>query len=192
MKKLDITNLFARTRRILFQPEVEWQAIRQENIEGTDLFRNYLIPLSALASACTFLLQLRITSPFYAVCIGAIIFVASVVGTYITYRVSKEYLMNKVTEANEMALRLAVYSSAIFIPFHCLACGMSEGFISQLMAVCSLLCLRTLYVGLNQSNALDVQYRKSAIVIIGLLVIVAPIIVQQLLMIVFRIPSIYA
>lgn len=60
------------------------------------------------------------------------------------------------------------------------------------MAICSLLCLRTLYVGLNQSTALDVQYRKSALVIIGLLVIVAPVIVQQLLMIVFRIPSIYA
>ena len=94
--------------------------------------------------------------------------------------------------ANRMALRLAVYSSAVFIPFHCLSSGFSEGFISQLMAICSLLCLRTLYVGLNQLTALDVQYRKSAIVIIGLLVIVSPIIIQQLLMIMFRIPTIYA
>ena len=44
----------------------------------------------------------------------------------------------------------------------------------------------------NQLTALDVQYRKSAIVIIGLLVIVSPIIIQQLLMIMFRIPTIYA
>ena len=80
----------------------------------------------------------------------------------------------------------------VFIPFHCLSSGFSEGFISQLMAICSLLCLRTLYVGLNQLTALDVQYRKSAIVIIGLLVIVSPIIIQQLLMIMFRIPTIYA
>ena len=192
MKKQDITNIFARTRRILFQPEAEWQAIRQENIEGTDLFHNYLVPLSGIAATCALLLQLRVTSPFYAICTGLILFVASVAGTYITYRVSREYLSNKVVEANGLSLRLAVYSSAIFIPFHCLACGMSEGFISQLMAICSLLCLRTLYVGLNQSTALDVQYRKSALVIIGLLVIVAPVIVQQLLMIVFRIPSIYA
>ena len=192
MKKQDITNIFARTRRMLFQPEAEWQAVRQENIDGTELFRDYLVPLSAVASACTLLLQLRVTSPFYAVCIGLIVFISAVAGAYITYRVAREYLSNKVSEANRMALTLAVYSSAIFIPFHCLACGMSEGFISQLMAVFSLLCLRTLHVGLNQSTALDVQYRKSALVIIGLLVIVAPVIVQQLLMIVFRIPSIYA
>ncbi|MFR7876358.1 MAG: hypothetical protein ACLU4J_08150 [Butyricimonas paravirosa] len=105
---------------------------------------------------------------------------------------TREYLSNKVAEANRMALRLAVYSSAVFILFHCLSSGFSEGFISQLMAICSLLCLRTLYVGLNQLTALDVQYRKSAIVIIGLLVIVSPIIIQQLLMIMFRIPTIYA
>ena len=117
---------------------------------------------------------------------------ASVVGSYIAYRVSREYLSNKVAAANRMALRLAVYSSAVFIPFHCLSSGFSEGFISQLMAMCSLLCLRTLHVGLNQLTALDVQYRKSAIVIIGLLVIVSPIIIQQLLMIMFRIPTIYA
>lgn len=119
-----------------------------------------------------------------------ILFMASVVGSYIAYRVTREYLSNKVAEANRMALRLAVYSSAVFIPFHCLSSGFSEGFISQLMAICSLLCLRTLHVGLNQLTALDVQYRKSAIVIIGLLVIVSPIIIQQLLMIMFRIPTI--
>lgn len=55
-----------------------------------------------------------------------------------------------------------------------------------------LLCLRTLYVGLNRLTSLDAQYRKSALVIIGLLVIVSPIIIQQLLMIIFRIPTIYA
>lgn len=81
MKKQDITNIFARTRRILFQPEAEWQAIRQENIEGTDLFRNYLVPLSGIAATCALLLQLRVTSPFYAICTGLILFVASVAGT---------------------------------------------------------------------------------------------------------------
>ena len=188
MKKLDIKGIFTRPRKLLLHPETEWQVIGREDIEGIELFKNFLVPLSVLSSICAILS----TSPLYAIGTGIILFIASVVGSYIAYRVSREYLSNKVTKANWMALRLAVYSSAVFIPFHCLSSGFSEGFISQLMAICSLLCLRTLYVGLNQLTALDVQYRKSAIVIIGLLVIVSPIIIQQLLMIMFRIPTIYA
>ena len=184
MKKLDIKGIFTRPRKLLLHPETEWQVIGRENIEGIELFKNFLVPLSVLSSACAILLRLLSTSPLYAIGTGIILFMASVMGSYIAYRVSREYLSNKVAAANRMALRLAVYSSAVFIPFHCLSSGFSEG--------CSLLCLRTLYVGLNQLTALDVQYRKSAIVIIGLLVIVSPIIIQQLLMIMFRIPTIYA
>lgn len=192
MKKSDINNIFARPRKLLLHPETEWQAINRENWEGIELFKNFLVPLSAISSVCTILLRFLSTSPLYAIGIGIILFVSSVVGCYITYRIAREYLINKVPQANRTALHLAVYSSAVFIPFHCLSSGLSEGFISQLMAICSLLCLRTLYVGLNRLTALDAQYRKSALVIIGLLVIVSPIIIQQLLMIIFRIPTIYA
>ena len=155
MKKLDIKGIFTRPRKLLLHPETEWR----ENIEGIELFKNFLVPLSVLSSACAILLRLLSTSPLYAIGTGIILFMASIVGSYIAYRVSREYLSNKVAAANRMALRLAVYSSAVFIPFHCLSSGFSEGFISQLMAICSLLCLRTLYVGLNQLTALDVQYR---------------------------------
>ena len=192
MKKSDINSIFARPRKLLLHPETEWQAINRENWEGIELFKNFLVPLSAISSVCTILLRFLSTSPLYAIGIGIILFVSSVVGCYITYRIAREYLINKIPQANRTALHLAVYSSAVFIPFHCLSSGLSEGFISQLMAICSLLCLRTLYVGLNQLTALDAQYRKSALVIIGLLVIVSPIIIQQLLMIIFRIPTIYA
>ena len=192
MKKSDINSIFARPRKLLLHPETEWQAINRENWEGIELFKNFLVPLSTISSVCTILLRFFSTSPLYAIGIGIILFVSSVVGCYITYRIAREYLINKVPQANRTALHLAVYSSAVFIPFHCLSSGLSEGFISQLMAICSLLCLRTLYVGLNRLTALDAQYRKSALVIIGLLVIVSPIIIQQLLMIIFRIPTIYA
>lgn len=192
MKKSDINSIFARPRKLLLHPETEWQAINRENWEGIELFKNFLVPLSAISSVCAILLRFLSTSPLYAIGIGIILFVASVVGCYITYRIAREYLINKVPQANRTALHLAVYSSAVFIPFHCLSSGFSEGFLTQLMAICSLLCLRTLYVGLNRLTALDAQYRKSALVIIGLLVIVSPIIIQQLLMIIFRIPTIYA
>ena len=135
MKKLDIKGIFTRPRKLLLHPETEWQVIGRENIEGIELFKNFLVPLSVLSSACAILLRLLSTSPLYAIGTGIILFMASVVGSYIAYRVSREYLSNKVAAANRMALRLAVYSSAVFIPFHCLSSGFSEGFISQLMAI---------------------------------------------------------
>ena len=71
------------------------------------------MPLSVLSSVCAILLRLVSTSPLYAIGTGIILFMASVVGSYIAYRVTREYLSNKVAEANRMALRLAVYSSAV-------------------------------------------------------------------------------
>ena len=192
MEKFNLRGLLAKPYKLLTQPTTAWESIRQEQIEGVVLFRNFLIPLTSIFVTFSFLLCLLHTSVFYALGRSIILFVASIIGTYITYRVSKEYLNDKVTEANRISLYLAVYSSAVFIPLHCLSCGFSEGFFSQLMAICSLLCLRTLYIGLTRLTHLNPQYRKSAVIIIGLLVIVAPIIVQQLLKIIFRIPTIYA
>lgn len=177
---------------MLSQPEAEWQTVREEKINGLELFRNYLVPLSAAGSACTFILQLWSNMLLYAFATALITFVASVVGTYITYRVTKEYLLNKIDSAGKIALHLSIYCSGVFIIFHCLAEGMSGGFLGQLMAVFSLLCLRTLYLGLGQITGLNSQYRKSAIIIIGALVILSPVIIQRLLMIIFRIPTIYA
>ena len=95
MKKLDIKGIFTRPRKLLLHPETEWQVIGRENIEGIELFKNFLVPLSVLSSACAILLRLLSTSPLYAIGTGIILFMASVVGSYIAYRVSREYLSNK-------------------------------------------------------------------------------------------------
>ena len=190
IKRWDIRGIYARTREMLFHPETEWRAVKRENMNGTDVFRGYLIPLAVAGSVCTFLLQLLHTPPFYAFAIAAITLVASVGGAYATYRVSREYLTDKITEANEGAIRLSVYCSGIFIVFHCLSQGMPEGFLGQLTGLLSLLCLRTLYVGINQMGGLNVQLRKSTLVIVGLLLIVSPMIIQRLLVIIFRVPTI--
>lgn len=104
MKKLDIKGIFTRPRKLLLHPETEWQVIGRENIEGIELFKNFLVPLSMLSSVCAILLRLLSTSPLYAIGTGIILFMASVVGSYIAYRVTREYLSNKVAEANRMAL----------------------------------------------------------------------------------------
>ena len=112
MKKLDIKGIFTRPRKLLLHPETEWQVIGRENIEGIELFKNFLVPLSMLSSVCAILLRLLSTSPLYAIGTGIILFMASIVGSYIAYRVSREYLSNKVAAANRMALRLARPSSS--------------------------------------------------------------------------------
>ena len=86
MKKLDIKGIFTRPRKLLLHPEMEWQVIGRENIEGIELFKNFLVPLSVLSSVCAILLRLLSTSPLYAIGTGIILFMASVVGSYIAYR----------------------------------------------------------------------------------------------------------
>ena len=106
MKKLDIKGIFTRPRKLLLHPETEWQVIGRENIEGIELFKNFLVPLSVLSSACAILLRLLSTSPLYAIGTGIILFMASVVGSYIAYRVSRESLSNKVAAANPSPCRV--------------------------------------------------------------------------------------
>ena len=175
---------------MLFHPEMEWQTVKREDIAGAEIFREYLVPLSVTGSACTLVLQLLHTPPLYAFVIAAITFAASVGGAYITYRIIREYFTDKISEANNVALRLSVYCSAIFIVFHCLSQGMPDGFLSQLLGLLSLLCLRTLYIGINLTSGLDVQFRKSALIIAGLLLVLSPMILQRLLMLIFRVPTI--
>lgn len=190
MKKSDIKGIYARTKEMLLHPDTEWQAVKRENTSGAEIFREYLVPLTSIGAACTLVLQLLHTPPLYAFAIAAITFVASVGGTYITYRVTREYLTDKIAEANAVALRLSVYCSSIFIVFHCLSRGMPEGFLCQLLGLLSLLSLRTLYIGINQMTALNVQLRKSTLVIAGLFIVLSPMIIQRLLVVIFRIPTI--
>ena len=67
MKKSDINSIFARPRKLLLHPETEWQAINRENWEGIELFKNFLVPLSAISSVCAILLRFLSTSPLYAI-----------------------------------------------------------------------------------------------------------------------------
>lgn len=76
MKKLDIKSIFTRPRKLLLHPETEWQVIGRENIEGIELFKNFLVPLSMLSSVCAILLRLLSTSPLYAIGTGIILFMA--------------------------------------------------------------------------------------------------------------------
>lgn len=190
MQISDINHIINRIKKLLLTPEPEWQKIRQEKIAGSRLFCFFIIYPSAIVSICTFLLRLLYGSIGVAVSWGIINFIASVAGSYICFRLTREYLSNKIQDADTISLKLSIYSSVIFIVFHSFSIGFADNFAGDLTAILSLLSLRTLYTGLNTISLLNDRYRKSAVIIIGLLVICTPIIITRLLTIIFRIPVI--
>lgn len=190
MKIWDFKGIFTRTVGMLVHPDTEWQAVKQDKAKGPELFRAYFIPLAVVGAIATLGLQLLHTPPLYATATGLIALTASVSGAYISYRVSREYLAGKIMEENRVSICLATYSSGVFALFYYLTQGLPDGFFCQLMALLSLFSLRTLYSGIKQIAGLNVQYRKSILVIVGLTIIVSPLIVQRLLMTIFRIPTI--
>jgi|GEM_PF-500863 len=190
MKNINTEQIVSRIKRLLLVPAPEWQIISKENYLGRDLFCNFIIYPSIIASFFTLLIRLFFEDIWLACCWGIINFIACVAGSYICFRLAKEYLSNKIRRANTISLHLSIYSSTIFILFHSLSVGFTGKFIGDLAAILSLLSLRTLYIGANILPELDDRYRKSTTIIIGVLIICITAILTRLLTILFRIPAI--
>ena len=192
MRKINFRYILTRIKHLLTNPEAEWLKIKEEDSARDQLFRDYVIIPSALFSILVVLLRLLNTDLMIAVGWGVINFISCTIGTYICFRASKEYLSNKIQNHGKIAIYLSIYSSAIFIVFHSLSVGFTHNFIGDVMAILSLFSLRTLYTGLNTISTLNTRFKKSAVIIIGLLIICTPVIIMSLLTIVFRIPAINA
>ncbi|WP_294142973.1 hypothetical protein [uncultured Sanguibacteroides sp.] len=192
MSKVHLKYIAIRLKHLLTSPEVEWNTIRMDETGRIELFRNYIILPSILFSILVFLFRLMSNDVMVSLGWGIINFIACTAGCYVCFRLTREYLSNKTINSGTIALKLSVYSSAVFILFHSLAVGFPQNFIGDVMAILSLLSLRTLYIGLNTISELNTRYKKSAVIIIGLLIICTPIIITRLLTIIFRIPAINA
>lgn len=192
MSNVHLKYIAIRLKHLLTNPEAEWDTIRTDETGRIELFRNYIVLPALLFSILVFLLRLASNDVTIALGWGIINFIACTAGCYICFRLTQEYLSNKTIDPGKIALKLSVYSSAAFILFHSLAVGFTQNFIGDVMAILSLLSLRILYIGLNTISGLNTRYKKSAVIIIGLLIICTPIIITRLLTIIFRIPAINA
>lgn len=188
MRKLNFRYIFERTRLLLTQPEKIWNRISKEYLSLDELYKFYFIPVAAIASVFILLIGPWHYEPFQTVGLCFINLLAALIGTWLSYLIAKEYLCNKIEEANQYALRLTVYSSAIFTIFHSISTALVNGFLSQLFMLFSLICIRTLYAGIRQIPDPTDNLQTNLLVIISLSIICIPVIIIHILMIVFRIP----
>lgn len=190
-KQNTIYRIFSRLNGLLFNPEKEWKAILQESPDQKHVFLHYIIFPDILFSLFVVLLRWAFSSNIWlSLVYGAINFIACFAGALITWKVSQTYLENRTPRYREYAFRIAIYCSFVFLIFRSISYGFAGKFMSDLVAVLSLFTLYTLYIGIQALLDLNSNLRKNALIIIGLLIIVVPLIITKLLDILLGLPAI--
>lgn len=190
LMKIDYRYIFERTRQMLMKPVMAWPHVWEENRTGKEMFRNYLLPIVLVISILVFLFSLMSYTVLQSIGLAFINLVSSLSGTWLAYLLIREYLCGKLNYRNNQALSLTVYSSAIFTIFHGLGASMGDVFIGQLFTLLSILFVRTLYAGIGQLPNIQTNQKTNVLVISSLSIICIPVIISQLMMIVFRISAI--
>lgn len=190
MKRLNYKHIYQRTRQFLIKPEVLWPQVLKEDFSIHLLFQSYLLPIAITTSLFVFLLSLFSYSILSSIGLFIINLISSLCGIWFAYLITKEYLCTKLSYHDHQALNLTVYSGAIFIFFHGIGSALGNIFLGQLFTLLSFIFIRTLYTGLGQLPALQNGQKTNILIITSLSIICIPIIISQILTIVFRIPVI--
>ncbi len=185
--KTDYKHIYIRTRQMLTQPAVTWPEVLKENSTVRNTFRSYLFPIAIVLSVFIFLLRLIYYTPLQALGFGIVNFIAATSGAWFTYLITREYLCNKLNYPDHAALNLTIYSYTIFIIFHSIGGALENIFIGQIFTLLSLIFLRTLYTGAEQLQQLQANHKTNILIITFLSIVFIPVIITQILMIVFRI-----
>ncbi len=188
--KTNYRNIYLRTKQMLTQPSIAWPEILQEDFSVRDTFRYYLFPIALGISVIVFLLCLLQYSSLQAFGLGMVNLISTLSGAWLTYLIIREYLCSKLNYQNKEALNLTVYSYAVFIIFHSIGAALGTIFIGQIFTLLSFIFLRTLYAGIGQLPHLPTGQKTNILIITSLAIICIPVIITQLLMIVFRISAI--
>lgn len=189
MEKINFSYIYERTRRMVLNPEAEWKIIGEEYNTPKEIFTHYLFPVSVVSSLSIFLFGFFHYSAWQTVGFGLINLVASMVGIWVAYLLIREFLSNKLRDADNIALNLSVYSGAVFILFHGLGIAFGKYFMGQLFTLVSFIFIRTLYLGIRGMGKLQGGQQTNLLIIGALAIACLPVIITQLLMIIFRISA---
>ena len=189
MVKMNFKYIYERTQRMLTQPESEWDKVAEKYASLKETFRYYLLPVIVLSSLTIFLFGFFHYTVAQTIGYGLINLLSSTAGIWFAYLLTKEYLSNKLRDADNIALLLTVYPGAIFIVFHSLGIAMGNYFLGQLFTLLSFIFIRTLYIGIRRISDLPNNQQTNLLVIVILAVICIPIIISQVLMIAFGISA---
>ena len=178
MKNINFKYLYRRTEQLLMVPETVWPEALNETNSGKELYRNYLIPITMVISIMVLLINLINYNFWQATGLTIINLIAMLIGNWFAYLITREYLCRKLSFDTNLALNLTVYSGVIFIIF-----------LGQLFTLLSFTFIRTLYKGLGQIPRLHPGQKTNILVISSLAIICIPVIINQLLMIIFGISA---
>lgn len=188
--KMKYQKIYTRTREMLIRPAGAWQTAISERTDMQKLLYAYFLPLSIFCSLIVLLINLFTGSLLQALGTAVINLASSLVGSWIAYLLIREYLCKKLNGYSHQALSLTAYSAAIFILFHSLGVAFGNLFISQLFILASFIFIRTLYAGINLLDNISSTQKTNLLIISSLSIVCFPIIVTQLLNILFRISAI--
>lgn len=188
--KMKYQKIYTRTREMLIRPAGAWQTAISERTDMQKLLYAYFLPLSIFCSLIVLLINLFTGSLLQALGTAVINLASSLVGSWIAYLLIREYLCKKLNGDSHQALSLTAYSAAIFILFHSLGVAFGNLFISQLFILASFIFIRTLYAGINLLDNISSTQKTNLLIISSLSIVCFPIIVTQLLNILFRISAI--
>lgn len=189
MEKVNLKYIYERTSRLLMKPEKEWNVVADEYYTLKEVFQNYIIPLSVISSLFILLLGFLQYTILQAFGHAIINLLSTTVGIWLSFLITREYLTNKFRDAENIAQNLVVYSSGIFIVFHRVGTAFGNGFFSQLFILFSLIFIRTLYIGINQTAEMQANQKTNILVISALSIICIPVILKHILMIIFGISA---
>ena len=179
MKNINFKYLYRRTEQLLMVPETVWPEALNETNSGKELYRNYLIPITMVISIMVLLINLINYNFWQATGLTIINLIAMLIGN----------LCRKLSFDTNLALNLTVYSGVIFIIFHSIGNALGNIFLGQLFTLLSFTFIRTLYKGLGQIPRLHPGQKTNILVISSLAIICIPVIINQLLMIIFGISA---
>lgn len=189
MNKSDVKDIYRRTKVLLTHPEKMWPSVLQERRPAKELFRAYLLPLAITTSVSVLLCGLIQHSFWVSLGLAAVNLLATTGGSWLAYLISKEYVCGKLGYGEHQALNLTIYSAAVFIVFHSIGSALGNLFVGQLFVLLSFLFVRTLYRGLEFLPGLQAGQRTNILIITSLSIICMPIIINQLLTILFGISA---
>lgn len=190
MMKTDYKNIYRQTRQMLLHPEISWPQTLREHLSCKTIFYRYFLPLNLFISVCVFLIGLPSYTVVQAAGLSMIGLLSSFFGTWFAYLIIREYLCGRLNYPDHQVVQLTVYSSAVFILFHHIGTTLGQVFIGQLFTLLSFIFIRTLYSGLNALPKLTRGQKNNILIIASLSIVCIPIILSQLLMIIFRISAI--
>ena len=185
-----IKNLYHKSYELIFSPSLAWPKLLDESLTGKQIINHFFIPILIIA-CCLQLSVLLFTKTFLqALLFSVIYFISGWFGLKVTFLIIREYLTEKVEFPITIANRLTFYSGAIYLFFNSISVALVGGFWEQFFLFCSLIFIKSLYVGIKICDEIPQKTKTGLWFINFITIIVLPYTFRKLLCIIFSV-SVY-